>query len=86
VIPEPGDILTSRGDYAVFQVQFNKEGGRWWPCWLERGGVWLVIDVSPFDVVSAKVSARLFPLNGNIDMTWWIEGSVDEWCTLDKVA
>lgn len=83
---EPGDVLTSKGDYATFQVQFNEESPRWWPCHLAHGGVWLVLDVERADPYGDKIVAKLLSVTDFGCKPWWVEGGLDEWCTLDKLS
>lgn len=86
MIIEPGNIVTSRGDYALFQVQFNEESPRWWPCQLAEGGVWLVLDVEESDGMCDTIAAKLLSITEFGCKPWWIEGTVDQWCTLDKLS
>ncbi len=84
MLVEAGDVVASRGEYATFQVQFNEEG-RWWPCHLAFGGVWLVLDVEVPDPLSDRIVAMLLSITDLDCKPWWVEGTLDEWCTLDKV-
>lgn len=81
---EPGDIVTSRGDYAMFQIQFNEESPYWWPCHLAYGEIWLVLDIN-CEPMSDVLVAKLLSLTALDSKPWWVEGNVEQWCTLDKV-
>ena len=82
---EPGDVVTSKGDYAMFQVQFS-EDSLWWPCNLDLGGVWLILDVERPDPQSDRIVAKLLSITDLDCKPWWIEGSFNDWCTLDKLS
>lgn len=83
---EPGDVIISRGARATFQIHFNEEGGWWWPCNLGSGNVWLVLDVERLDPQSDRITAKVLSITDLDCKPWWIEGSFDEWCTLDKLG
>lgn len=84
MIVNPGDVLVSKGEHANFQVQFSDEG-RWWPCHLDFENSYLVVNSYYSDEWETQF-AKLLPLGCDFVQTWWFEGSLADWCTLDKLS